>query len=444
MKFNDLPENNKVCFYPWKGVHIDTTGEVQPCCMYNRRNEKSITTMQESTLSDARNTDAWIQLRKDLINGVENSACVQCWNDEKHGHSYRLNSNLIHKEEMNDIEFNEDGTLNDNDILYWDIRNTNVCNMACTMCGTGNSSLWQQEALKHTKFDETGYHSTEKFAITPLYNQKSDSFWPAVIDVGKKASEDIMTEFKANIHKTTQVYFAGGEPLLNPIHYRILDMLLDYGRTDCKLFYNTNLLKLDHMGHSIVDDYWAKFDHVHIGASLDAVGSRAEWARYGTKWNKVDEHMRLLTSRVREFDNILVGVNITHSFYTIAGFKDLIEWLDDVGDGGGFITHNHLTYPAQYVMQILPLEYRKELAVEIEQTLRSVDIGYKMLNRGNHKEHNIDAQWHKLQSVLLEPEPDNVAELRKQAKGYITRLDKIRGMNVLDACPELAEFWNKW
>ena len=79
-------------------------------------------------------------------------------------------------------------------------------------------------------------------------------------------------------------------------------------------------------------------------------------------------------------------------------------------------------------------------------TLGKLIIAYTAIKVHNHiyKEHNIDAQWNKLQSILLEPEPENVTELRRQAKGYITRLDKIRGMNVLDACPELAEFWNKW
>jgi MoaA/NifB/PqqE/SkfB family radical SAM enzyme len=443
MKFDELPENNKICIYPWRGVHIDTTGEVQPCCMISRSQEK-FDKISNSRLQDSRDNDIWKTIRQDLINGRENKHCTQCWQNEKHGHSYRKSGNLIHSDLLETIDFMEDGSLDNHDIAYWDIRNTNVCNMACVMCGNENSSMWQQESLKHAKMDSTGFHPTESYTITPSFNSDTQSFWPAVIDIGKDATNDILDEFRKNINKTTQVYFAGGEPLLNPIHYDILDMLIKHNRTDCKLFYNTNLLKIDHLGKSIMNDYWSKFAHVHVGSSIDAVGKRAEWARYGTKWQTVDTNMRRLIADANGSENILIGANVTHSFYTISGFCDLIEWFEEVGQGGGYINHNALTFPKQYVMKILPLEYRLHLKEEIYKTLNSTSIGHLLLNRGNSNSNNKGEQWKKLSYMLSEPEPDNVAELRKMAKGYITRLDSIRNKNILEACPELEDFWSEW
>ena len=40
------------------------------------------------------------------------------------------------------------------------------------------------------------------------------------------------------------VYFAGGEPLINDMHYYILNKLIEHKRFDVTISYNTNLLHL--------------------------------------------------------------------------------------------------------------------------------------------------------------------------------------------------------
>ena len=39
-------------------------------------------------------------------------------------------------------------------------------------------------------------------------------------------------------------------------------------------------------------DIWKKFDNVAVGASLDAMGPRAEYIRKGTKWDTVEKNRR--------------------------------------------------------------------------------------------------------------------------------------------------------
>ena len=78
-------------------------------------------------------------------------------------------------------------------------------------------------------------------------------------------------------------------------HYNILDELERRGRFDVRLIYNTNFTQTK-LKDRVVFDYWRKFDSVAVGASLDAMGARAEYIRKGTVWDVVERNRAQMMS----------------------------------------------------------------------------------------------------------------------------------------------------
>jgi hypothetical protein len=94
--------------------------------------------------------------------------------------------------------------------------------------------------------------------------------------------DDMWNQMQEHIPYLEQIYFAGGEPLIMEEHYNVLKELVRLKRFDVRLQYNTNFSRLNLKDENVLD-YWKLFNNVSIGASLDAMGPRAEYIRKGTK-----------------------------------------------------------------------------------------------------------------------------------------------------------------
>ena len=140
------------------------------------------------------------------------------------------------------------------DLKYWDFRFSNLCNMKCRSCGPRYSSAWVPDAKK------LGYTDQEKvWMIDTIDDQNNYDF------------------LKDQINVVEKIYFAGGEPLIMPEHWQILDMLVENNRFDVKISYNTNALTLTHKNKNAID-YWKQWPpgKVQVWPSIDEIGKRAE------------------------------------------------------------------------------------------------------------------------------------------------------------------------
>jgi hypothetical protein len=93
------------------------------------------------------------------------------------------------------------------------------------------------------------------------------------------------------------------------------------------------------------------------------------------------------------------------------------------------------------------LEYRQQLMSELDEFINKLDAPRRWRYTSSGKTNTATSwpdQWIILKNVMNSPEPDNVVELRAQAKKYITTLDTIRNTSILEACPEFQNFWHSW
>lgn len=418
MKYTDLPTENKICAYAWRGAHIKPNGVVTPCCIAKENTGNVVKLTDASLLHKTRDSELWRAVRKDMINGDEHPACDECWKVEARGeYSYRHHGNETCEDNLHDIVFNEDGSLDSTQILTWDVRDTNLCNMKCAMCSPLFSSKLQQEAIQQK--DNKNYF-LESYVT-------SNNETPVIVSF---MDQNILEELiKNNLSTATKkFYWAGGEPLISKLHFKILQYMTEHNLTHITHNYNTNMLKVDQFGINIVD-LWKQFNRIGIGASIDAVGERAEFARPGTDWNKIEDNFKYLFSEFSDNHVSHVGVelNTTVSFYTLGGLPELFRWAESYGgkiasiritlvQGKHYMTHN-----------ILPYNLRKKIVDEID----NMNIQYVKLNG-----------WDFVRAELLNDDELDISH-RHTAFRYFNELDKIRGTDILSACPELTDIWER-
>ena len=74
-------------------------------------------------------------------------------------------------------------------------------------------------------------------------------------------------------------------------HWYVMNKLVELGRTDVQVHYNTNLSKLKYKDNDAIE-LWKNFKNINIGASLDDSHQRAEYIRKGTVWSEIEDNMR--------------------------------------------------------------------------------------------------------------------------------------------------------
>jgi len=289
-------------------------------------------------------------------------------------------------------------------MTYWDIRFSNLCNLSCRSCGHIFSSSWYQDQVK---LAGEGWGKSNK----PL-------FWAG------RHETDMIEQLMEHLDYVEQIYFAGGEPLMMDEHYVILEELEKRKRFDVRLIYNTNFTKTK-LKDRYVFDYWRKFDSVAVGASLDAMGPRAEYIRAGTDWAEVEKNRQLM---LEQCPNVDFYISPTLSIQNALHLPDFHrEWVER-----GFIKPqdlnvNILQDPAWLRIDIAPEQYKEKIRAKYEQHLewlRPLD----KLNRATVG----------FESALNFLETDNTKLLPKFWE-RMTELDKIRNENISEVIPELDE-----
>lgn len=95
----------------------------------------------------------------------------------------------------------------------------------------------------------------------------------------------------------------------------MLEKLIEAGKTDIRLQYNTNFSELRFKDKHVFE-YWRYFKNVSVGASLDASGARAELMRRGTDWQQTVENRQRMMAEVPHVDfyvsSTISAMNVLH------------------------------------------------------------------------------------------------------------------------------------
>ena len=391
-----LTENPSFCMYPWTHLHAYPDNTVHLCCMSEM--DMPVGNLNDNTLEEIWHSDNMQTIRQKMIDGIALPECSKCYEQDKNGFmSGRVSANKhfghhIAKARTVEPEY---------EIVYWDVRFSNLCNFRCRTCGPLFSSNWYQDYVKLHQNSPT--------------NSK-------VI----KANLDI-EECLRHIPYVEQIYFAGGEPLMMAAHWEIIAELLKQNRTDVKLIYNTNFSQLKYKQLSILD-MWKEFDSVSIGASLDGSGMRGEYIRKETVWKDIVDNREQM---LRVCPNVDFYISCTLSILNSYHMPDFHkEWIDKGLLEPQNVRMNILTYPTEYRIQIIPPKERKIFIDKYTEHIKWIDdnFGDGAAKRG-------------FESVLDFLQQENYENLIPDFIDRNTPLDELRGESLFEVCPEL-EFFN--
>jgi hypothetical protein len=307
-----------------------------------------------------------------------------------------------------------------------------------------------------------------------MYNTKPDVLGRPMerIEYTTGTEDGMLEQMEEHIPHLEQVYFAGGEPLIMKEHYYLLEKLIEYGKTDIRIQYNTNFSELRFKDKHVFE-YWKHFKNVSVGASLDASGARAELMRKGTDWQQtVDNRLRMM----KEVPHVDFYVSCTVSSMNVLHVLDFHrEWTELGLIQAKDFNINICQSPEWYRADVFPNWFKHEVIkpayerhiewLELQDPLKRASNGFKsILNFIMVDQTNKEVEIHKHEYLTMagkdwptwdeflqgkksgiQEVDDEIATLVdtinktkefSEFKIQIKKLDDIRNENFWDTFPE--------
>jgi len=393
-----LKDSKTFCIYPWIHLHAYPTGEAYPCC--HAEMAYPVGNARFKTLEEIYRDAPMRELRKDMLNERPNPACGRCYEQEESGFfSGRKSANKHHGHHIKRIDDDQF------QMSYWDIRFSNLCNLSCRSCGHIFSSSWYQDQARLAGGD---------------WKDRNN-----VLNYAGRTETDMWEQLIPHLDYVEQIYFAGGEPLMMAEHYNILDELERRGRFDVRLIYNTNFTHVK-LKDRTVFDYWKRFKSVAVGASLDAMGPRAEYIRKGTDWATVERNRAQMMETCPNVDfYISPTLSIMNALHLPEFHRD---WVNQGYIRAQDLNVNILQDPAYFRLDIATADYKQRIQAAYDEHLEWL----RPLDTLNRATVGFES------AVKFMMSTDNSALIPKfWSKTH--ELDAIRNENILTVIPELAD-----
>jgi organic radical activating enzyme len=372
--------NNSWCPVPWGQVSVHNSGEYRSCIQARsckktrgilRDDNNNIMRADTHSIDEVRNSPLLKDVRKSMIQGKRHDMCVRCNREDDAGvPSRRRNATIEYYDKYNYDYWkalshcHDDGQLmlHESEVLEYDIRLGNLCNLKCRMCHPSESTQWYDEWFD-TMFKgfNSDFTRVEMFRENKKIKLKNDIYsW---YDDSK-----FFNEVNKNSNSTRKIYFSGGEPTLVENMYDMLEKIIDSGMAkNIELEYNINLTNIPRRAI----DVWHNFKQVTLGGSIDAVGEYNNYIRYPSKWNKIEENIKWLDQNTNP--NINFFCTSTWQILNATQILDLIKWqienkfvkFNRMANSVFFSFHT-LSAPTYLNVKALPKELKQHVQNEFD------------------------------------------------------------------------------
>jgi len=327
--------------HPFTGLATREDGAICACCRSH-----PVGFIDKQSLQEIWNNDTMKRIRKQVLNDQRPNECEPCFALEDQGvESLRMRhiAGKIPEARIN-LYPTALSTLKADysmpfEIPTMELKLNNLCNLACRMCHPMDSTSWTDWSEVKEFYKAEGNimyaivedHNLERKPFLDKF-QDNPAWWASL--------EKLLPYFR-------RVEFAGGEPLMDPQHYRILDMLAPYA-SQIEIKYATNLSMLGKAGRTVWE-YWPMFKSVAVNVSIDGIGDSYEYIRTNAHWAKLIANIR----QIQTISNIsrIVGA-VTVQVSNVLVLDKIIEYfLNDIG----IVFHTHrVAYPKVLSAQVLP------------------------------------------------------------------------------------------
>ena len=415
-----MTRSKTFCMHPFTGLATREDGAVKVCCR-----SAPIGNIRDNTLEEIWNNDTIQLVRKQVLCGERPEVCKPCFDLEDQGvESLRQRhiNGVIPEARVNLYPNTEFKTVMPFEFPTMEIKLNNLCNLKCRMCNPLDSTNW-----------------TDWNKVVPFYKKENNFLVPTIEGLVDKPGKYIgafddtdnwWNSFEKLLPHFRRVEFAGGEPLMDPQHYKILDMLKPYGK-NIEIKYATNGTTLGISKGRTIHDYWPHFRSVAVNVSLDGIHDVYNYIRGNGDFNTVEEN-------IREIQRIPNVSRVVGAFTAQAGnILQAAECIDYFINKMNIVFYSHrVSYPNCLSAQVLPRGL-KDIAIK-----RLEEIKLRVPDFENVKKYPI------LKQITLQQIQDNINYMNSKDQSHMLndfiefnlQLDKSRGQNLFDVMPELLEF----
>ena len=406
--------------HPFTGLATREDGAVKICCR-----SAPIGFIQNSTLEEIWNNDTIRLVRNQVLNGGRPEVCKPCFDLEDQGveslRQRHINGvipeariNLYPNTPLQEIMPFEFPTI--------EIKLNNLCNLKCRMCNPLDSTNW-------TDWDK----------VVPFYKKENNFLVPTIESLVNKPGKYIgafddtnnwWASFEKLLPHFRRVEFAGGEPLMDPQHYKILDMLKPYGK-NIEIKYATNGTTLGISKGRTIHDYWPHFRSVAVNVSLDGIHDVYNYIRGNGDFSQVE-------ANIKEIQKIPNVSRVVGAFTAQAGnILQAAECIDYFINKMNIVFYSHrVSYPNCLSAQVLPQEL-KDLAVSRLEAVRK-----RLFTFDNIKKSTL------LEKVTQQQIKDNINYLKAKDQHHLwsdflefnRQLDATRNQSLLNVVPEFKPY----
>jgi organic radical activating enzyme len=291
------------------------------------------------------------------------------------------------------------------------------------MCSPHDSSSW----IKDWKLQYPQY--TNKQLI-------QDQSWDPSFDYTWYKKGSFIDTMKSQAQHIKELYFAGGEPLMIPEHYSILEFMVAEGHAkNCVLRYNSNGTDINEKLLSL----WTKFKQVKFNFSIDAINERNDYIRYPSKFSEIENNLKILDDTP---DNIIVNIACAVQALNVHHIVDLAEWkleqnykkINKAPYGAGVIGLHLVYLPSHMNVRVLPQDIKDKVSTKITNFathfLRDFEFNVNPYGR---------QRWQGLVEYMNAEDWSNKLPALKQ---YLQINDKTRKQNFVEVFPELESVYN--
>jgi len=278
------------CKSPWTALFIHTDGQVKTCCAGTH----ALGNLNENTIEQILASEKLENIKKEIIAGKIPDYCSYCQkNEQQSGTSQRQYFEQFHVSSADPQHFS---------LQTVDVRWNTLCNLGCAYCNEDWSTTWQQ---------------IKGIPIKPMYHD----YYQGFLDYLSKSKQTI-----------DNFILAGGEPLLHKQNIKMLEQSKD----DIVVDVITNLsVPLE---SSPVFRELKNKKNVRWQVSMDNIGDRFEYVRYGANWQQIIDNINTLL----RLSNHVVTLFPLYCIYSATGIKEFMQLAKKLGVG---VTWQKLNMP---------------------------------------------------------------------------------------------------
>lgn len=384
MNSKDYITNKSFCPLPWTGFIVEPDGKIKNCILSSH----PIGDLKTNTLNNILHGDKNCEIKTAMLSKQNHTSCGGCYALEKNKKSFEIiSSRVYYLRELKQVSLDTYSSVDNFDLKHIDARWSNLCNFACVYCDSTYSSKWAQE-LKQ-----------------PI----------------EKPSKERLDELKEyvynNIENLTNVYLAGGEPLLMKENEKFLELLLEKN-PNITIRVNTNLSRTQ----TRVFELLTKFKNVHWTISVETLEKEFEFVRYGGVWSDFLENLQTISKL-----NHIISFNMLWFLLNYKSLFSTVDYLKRLGFHNNTFIIGPLHSPKHLNIKNLPQTIIDELKIILSDRI------------GEKPGYFLEDGYKNLLNYLDTPFEKNLAYSKQQ----LQILDERRNKNLINTFPELCAILNQ-